>query len=415
MRNLRYKIITISVVLLGFSSIGTSQSLDSLLQLVVDNNPELKALQLEYEAELQKVDQVSQLPNPEIGIGVPVLRPETRLGPQMLMVSASQMFPWFGTFKSTKDVVISMSKAKYERIAAVKLNLYNIVKIAYYQLNFLNEKADILTEFLVIYGTLESVALAKVESGQSTLADVLRIQLKLQEFEQELNLIENQKLMYDAQINDVTVQSFDTKIKISDDLSNAPILNFNLDEYQKQIKEHHPLMVKIDNEIEVSKNKQAVNSSINKPKIGIGIDYSLVGQRTDANPEFNGRDIFIPKVKVSIPIYRKSYRAKNEEEALYQKSLEMQKLSIENKFLGLLLKYKSDYDNAILRVELNNQQIETTQMAYEVLLAKYSSTGKDFDDLLQIQNQLIAYKLGLKMEKLIAFIAVANVNRLTDY
>jgi len=412
MKILKYIIVVCTLLI---ANCNYAQSLDSLLQLVVENNPELKALELEYESELQKVDQVSQLPNPEIGLGVPVLRPETRLGPQVLMVSASQMFPWFGTYKSTKEVVISMSKAKFERIAAVKLNLFNKVKIAYYQINFLNEKAEILIEFLEIYETLESVALAKVESGQSTLADVLRIQLKLQEFEQELNLIENQKLIYDAQINDATVQSFDTKIKILDDLTNAPILSFNLDEYKKQIRAHHPLMVKIDSEIEVSKNKQVVNSNVNKPKIGIGIDYSLVGQRTDANPEFNGRDIFIPKVKVSIPIYRKSYRAKNEEEALYQESLEMQKLSIENKFLGLLLKYKSDYDNAILRVELNNQQIETTQMAYEVLLAKYSSTGKGFDDLLQIQNQLLSYKLGLKMEKLIAFMAVSNVDRLTDY
>lgn len=353
--------------------------------------------------------------NPEIGVGVPVLRPETRLGPQVLMVSASQMFPWFGTYKSTKDVVISMSKAKFERIAAVKLNLFNTIKIAYYQINFLNEKTEILTEFLEIYKTIESVALAKVESGQSTLADVLRIQLKLQEFEQELSVIENQKLLYDAQINDITFQSFNTKIKIIDDLSYAPILNFNLDEYKKQIKAHHPLLVKIDYEIEASKNKQQVNNSVNKPKIGVGIDYSLVDQRTDANPEFNGRDIFIPKVKMSIPIYRKSCHAKNEEEALYQEALEMQKLSIENKFLGLLLKYKSDYDNAILKIELNKKQIETTQMAYEVLLAKYSSTGKGFDDLLQIQNQLLLYQLNLKIEKLIAFKAVANIDRLTDY
>jgi len=405
----------IVVCTLLIANCNYAQSLDSLLQLVVENNPELKSLQLEYEAELLKVDQVSQLPNPEIGVGIPVLPPETRLGPQILMVSASQMFPWFGTFKSTKEVVISMSKAKYERISAVKLNLYNTVKVAYYQLNFLNEKANILSEFLVIYKTLESVSLAKVESGQSTTADVLRIQLKLQEFEQELKIIENQKLVYNAQINNVTNQSFDTKIKVTDDLSNSPLLQFNLDDYQKQIKSHHPLMLKIDNEIEVSKNKQMVNSSMNKPKIGVGIDYSLVGQRTDANPEYNGRDIFIPKVKVSIPIYRKSYRAKNEQEEKFQESLEMQKLSLENKMLGLLLKYKSNYDNAILKVELNQQQIETTQMAYEVLLSKYSSNGKGFDDLLQIQNQLLNYQLGLRKEKLNIRIAQANIERLTNY
>ena len=92
---------------------SNAQPLDSLLQLVVNNNTQLKAIELEYQAVLEKKNQVNQLPNPQLGVGVPVLRPETRLGPQMMMVSATQMFPWFGTLKSKEEVVISMSKAKY--------------------------------------------------------------------------------------------------------------------------------------------------------------------------------------------------------------------------------------------------------------------------------------------------------------
>ena len=77
--------------------------------MVVSNNTQLKSIELEYQAVLENKNQVNQLPNPQIGIGVPVLRPETRLGPQLMMVSASQMFPWFGTLKSKEDVVITKS------------------------------------------------------------------------------------------------------------------------------------------------------------------------------------------------------------------------------------------------------------------------------------------------------------------
>jgi len=76
------------------TQIVTAQTLDSLLQQVVEYNPNLKSLQLEYEAELLKKDQVSQLPNPEVGLGVPILKPETRLGPQLVMVSVSQILVW---------------------------------------------------------------------------------------------------------------------------------------------------------------------------------------------------------------------------------------------------------------------------------------------------------------------------------
>ena len=407
-----FKLIIVVCTLL-IANCTTAQSLDSLLQLVVENNPELKALHLEYEAELNKVDQVSQLQNPEIGIGLPILRPETRLGAQVLMINASQMFPWFGTLKAKKDVVISMSKSRFERISILKLSLFNQIKIAYFRLNFLNEKQIVINDLLSNYVILNNVALAKVESGQSSTADVLRIQLKLQELKQELKLIENQKQIYYSKINELTNQNFNTKIQVTDDLSEIKAFGFNLESHKQHIKSNHPLMAKLAYDIESSKQKQVLNSQANKPKIGLGIDYSMVNGRTDANPQNNGQDIFIPKVKVSIPLYRKSYKAKNLEESNRQQAIEMQKVALENKMIGLLLTYKSNYDNAILRVELNNQQIKTTKMTYDILLSQYSSTGKGFDELLQIQNQLTNYNLELRKEKLNIRIAQANIEKIT--
>jgi len=399
------------VILLINSSF--SQSLDSLLQLSVKNNPELKALHLEYEAELDKVDQVSQLNNPEIGIGVPILRPETRLGPQVLMISASQMFPWFGTLKAKKDVVISMSKIRYERISILKLSLFNHIKIAYFQLIFLNDKKEVIHELLATYTILSNVTLAKVESGLSSTSDVLRIQLKLHELKQKLKLIENEKMIYYSKINELTNQNFDTKIKVSEDFSQLNLLDFNLADYKKQIEANHPMLAKLDFEMERSKRKQNLNNSLNKPTIGLGLDYSIVSNRTDATPQHNGQDIFIPKVKVSIPLYRKSYRAKISEESKHQESIEFQKTAFVNKMMMLLLKYKSNYDNANIKTELHNQQIEITKMTYDILLSKYSSTGKGFNELLQIQNELTNYKLELKIENLNIRIAKANIEMIT--
>jgi len=390
-----------------------SQSLDSLLQLSVKNNPELKALHLEYEAELSKVDQVSQLKNPEIGIGVPILRPETRLGPQVVMISASQMFPWFGTLKTKKDVVVSMSKIKYERISILKLSLFNRIKIAYFQLIFLNDKKEVIHELLATYTILSNVTLAKVENGQSSTTDFLRIQLKLQELKQELKLIENKKLIYYSKINELTNQNFDTKIKVFEDVAQLNLLDFNLEDSKKQIESNHPTLAKLEFEIQHSKQKQNLNNMTNKPTIGLGLDYSIVNNRTDATPQHNGQDIFIPKVKVSIPLHRKSFKAKDFEESKQQESIEFQKIAFVNKMMMLLLKYKSNYENANLKTELYNQQIETTKMTYDILLSKYSSTGKGFNELLQIQNELTNYKLELKNEKLNIKIAKANIEMIT--
>ena len=232
---------------------------------------------------------------------------------------------------------------------------------------------------------------------------------------QELNIIENQKIDYSAQINQLTNKDSLVLINPTDNLKQPPLLNFDLESFREKIKKHHPLMLKINQEIEASKYQQSVNSNVNKPTFGVGIDYSLVNPRTDANPINNGQDILIPKVKLSVPIYRKSYRAKNEQEEKYQEALNYQKENLEDKMVSHLFQYKIEYENAVLKIELFQQQIQTTKMAYEVLLANYSSNGKGFDDLLQIQNQLLNYELDIKKQKLITYISVANIDRLTQF
>ena len=391
-----------------------AQSLDTLLQLVVENNTQLKAIELEYQSVLERKNQVNQLPNPQVGIGIPVLRPETRLGPQVMMVSASQMFPWFGTLKSKEDVVISMSKAKYEQLAIVKLDLFYQVKSAYYQLYFLKNKREILSENIKLFESLESISLAKVESGQATLADVLRVQTKLQALNQQLLMIENQKLVYESSINELTKQPLDSPILLLDNFV-LTALEYDLTSFRTKIEANHPLITQINYQIEQSNNAIVANRNMNKPTIGIGLDYSLVNERVDASPVNNGRDILVPKLMVSIPIYRKSYHAKIEEEKYIQQSLEVQKENMTDKMISLLINYKSDYDNGLLEKSLYKSQSTTMEMAYDVLLSKYSSSGSSFEELLMVQNQLLAFDLGSYQAELKASIAQANIERITKF
>ncbi len=73
----------------------------------MNENLELKIFEKEYLAALEKAPQVSQLPDPEAGIGVFPLPVETRLGAQILRVGATQMFPWKGTLDSKKDLELA--------------------------------------------------------------------------------------------------------------------------------------------------------------------------------------------------------------------------------------------------------------------------------------------------------------------
>ena len=412
---MKTKYIVLILALLASTIAVKAQSLDSLLKMAYDNNPDLKALQLEYEAALQKGPQVSQLPDPTVGVGVPILRPETRLGGQALSISANQMFPWFGTLKTKDDVVISMAKSKYERIAATRLNLDYQIKTAYYNLYLLQAKQNIIRKNIRIFETIEKVTLAKVESGKSIASDVLTVRIKIEELIQQIHILEEQKQGFYAPINEALNNPTDSAIQIDTTTISLAELAYDLDRYRQNIQSNHPLIKQLDWNIETSNKELELNNLSGKPSFGVGLDYSLVNGITDAIPANNGRDILIPKVMASIPIYRKKYTAKKEEEKLKQKAYVLQKENITNSMLSNIQGYKSEYESARLLYELALKQIEISNSAYDILLEEYSSSGRRFDELMKLQGDMNQYDIEILKAVVQTHLAKFKIERLTDF
>ena len=385
----------IIVVLSCFLPIQTfSQSLESILQLVVENNPELKALHLEYDAELLRKDQVSQLPDPTLGVGVPIFRPETRLGPQVLMISASQMFPWFGTNKAKEDVVISMSKTRFEKIELSRLQLFNKVQVAYFELALIDKEIAINDSMIRQFEALSSITLAQIEGGKSSAANLFRIQLRTDELRQEIQKLTVKKEISQAVINGVTGQSWETETT-AEMAFNIPVLDIELSSIENSIKENYPMIVQLNSEIELAEKRQALNQKMGMPTISVGLDYSVVTERTDANPQYNGRDIFVPKVMVSLPIYRKKYKAKDAEENARMDALEYRKADVISQIMTKIIASKTNYSQAVLDNELGSKQIETIRITYAIMLSEYSVDGRNIDDLLEIENLRLKYRLKI--------------------
>lgn len=407
------------IIIAALLSISTfnvkAQTLDSLLKKAYDNNPTLKALQLDYEAALQKGPQVSQLPDPTIGVGVPILPVETRLGSQNLIISASQMFPWFGTLKAKEDVVLTMAKSKYERVAAERLNIDYQIKTAYLNLYLLQEQQKIIRKNVRIFDAIEKVALAKVESGKSIASDVLTVRIKVEELNQQLQILEERKQGFSASINEAVNNPNNDKIQVDTTKLALAELAYDLEQLKQKIESNHPLIRQLDWSIEASEKALALNALDGKPSFGVGLDYSLVNGRTDAIPVNNGRDILIPKVMVAIPIYRKKYTAKKQEEELKQQAFELQKESLTNQMMSGIQGYKSEYESAKLMYELANKQIEISNSAYDILLADYSSKGKRFDELMKLQSDINRYEIAIVNAIVQSHIAKFKIDRLTDF
>ena len=59
--------------------------------------------------------------------------------------------------------------------------------------------------------------------------------------------------------------------------------------------------------------------------IGFGLDYLPVSERPDMNFSDNGKDILMPMVSVSIPIFNKQYDSRSKQNELKQLEINAQK------------------------------------------------------------------------------------------
>lgn len=403
--------ITISLLLLlAWPTVTEAQTLEELLSTAVENNLELKVLEKEYLAALEKAPQVSQMPDPEVGAGGFPFPVETRLGPQYLRLSATQMLPWFGVLESKKDLELAKAKALFERIGARQLELGYEVKLGYYRLYEIQQSQTIIRRNLAILKSLERLALAKVESGKSTAADVLTVQLKTEELEQELKILETAKVPPTATINQLLNRDLATPIAINDSLSYA-VLPFNKAVLLTDIEATHPMLRMFELQQDISRQAISLNELNGRPSFGVGLDYIMVGKRNDAEPINNGRDILQLRATVKIPLFREQYEAKEREENLRIDALENKKEDVLTLFSAAIEKAYAEHETARLRAELYERQIGITEAAIRILETDYSTQGSNFDELLRLEKELVDYDLKMLRAIVQSHIAQSSIER----
>ncbi|MEZ5040194.1 MAG: TolC family protein [Saprospiraceae bacterium] len=400
----------IGLWLLCLPILGAAQSLAELLEILPQNNLELKALQQEYLAAMEKAPQVSQLPDPEIGIGAFVSPVETRLGAQRARLSATQMTPWFGTLSAREEVALANARAMKERVASSELGLSYQLKEAYFQLYELEKAQQFIRQNIGLLQSLRQLVLRQIESGKGRSVDVLRIDLKLQELEQEITVLAlNQKKPL-AKLNQVLNRPLATPVIVPDTLDFA-LLPFDKDTLRRYIRTHHPMINMFAIQQEASQKAIELNRLEGKPSLGIGVDYILVDPRSDANPAYNGKDIFQISAKLSIPLNRKKYEAKAQEENYKISALENRKADLEGFFLAKIENAYTDHEAAALRLDLYTQQIATSKAAIQILLTDYSTMGSRFDELLQLERELVEYHLKILKAIVQSHLAKANIEQ----
>jgi outer membrane protein, heavy metal efflux system len=411
--NVITKYIIIVLVLLAVKAQGQSE-LDNYLKIGAENNPGLKAKFSEYNASLEKVPQVGALPDPTVSFGYFISPIETRVGPQQAKFGINQMFPWFGTLNAKEDVAIQRAKAKYELFEEAKSKLFFDIKSAYFNIYFVKKGVDITRENISILNTFQQLALIKIETGKASAVDEMRVEMEINELENQLAYLVDSKWALEVQFNNLLNQSSDNSIIIPDILWDKK-LELSKEIILDSILNQNHLVKQLDFKIASWKNQEVVAKKMGAPKFSIGVDYALIGNSSNPNlGNENGRDaILFPKIGISIPIYRKKYKAMFNEATLNVEATQFKKVDKQNQLTVLFEKGFKDYKDGERRIVLFQKQLKLADKSLAILLTAYSSDGKNFEEVLRMERKVLKYTLELDKARADKNAAAAFINYLT--
>jgi len=386
--NFRYCAL-IGIIMVSTSSPAISQSLETYFRTAAENNPGLQAKYKAFEAALQQIPQVSSLPDPTFSFGYFISPVETRLGPQEAKFSLLQMFPWFGTLKAKEDAATLAAEAKFQEFVDARNQLYFKVAAAYYPLYKLNKWIQIEQENIEILRSYKEIAARHFENGKSAMVDVLRVDIKLKEASTNLDILKQEETPLLTTFNMLLNRSAedDVDIKVVESTDSFPG-QFNKDSLMAQ----QPLLKSLELMRQASEAAETAARKDGYPKLGLGLDYVAVGERTDMEVENNGKDVVMPMVSVSIPIFRKKYNAAVKEAQLKQESLALQQEEFTNNLISRYKQVWFDINKQQQLINLYNEQIKETRQALKLLTTAYSNSGKEFEEVLRMQQELLKYE-----------------------
>ncbi|MCF6181171.1 TolC family protein [Lutibacter sp.] len=407
-----YNIILFSLLLLISTNTFSQASLENYLKIAAENNPELKATFSEYMAAMEKVPQVGALPDPQVAFGYFIEPVETRVGPQKWKFNLTQSFPWFGLLNAKENVATEMANANFEKFENSKSNLFFEVKTAFYNYYFIEKAIKITKQNMDILQVFKRLSLVKIESGKASIVDELRVELELNDLENQLALFKDTKNTIQTNFNNLLAREVSNSIIIPDTLWQDKLPFDKLTMLDEIYASNHQLK-SIDHRLSAFVNQEVVAKKEGLPKFNIGLNYTVVDKNPSSTAVDNGKDAFLfPSVGIKIPIFRKKYKALIKEAKLLQEAETYKK---EDKKNVLSTIYSSSYKNfsdGDRRITLNQKQAQIAKKILDVLIISYSTDAKDFEEVLRIERQLLKYELAYQQALIDKNAAIAFMNYL---
>ena len=386
------------LITLLLSTALQAQSLEHYLSLALSNNPQLQALNMRYEIAEEKINQAASVPKATFGAGYFASEPETRTGPQRFKLSVSQMLPWFGTLKARQDYARSLVETEGLDRLIVERQLALSLAQSYYRLYGYQQKMRIIETAIELFKSYEALALKALENGSASVVNVLQLQIEQNKLSEEfLKIQELEKAEEVAFANLLSDDSFEG-IQFSEMLE-IPLEDLMHEQSRLAV---NPEILKYDKLFSAVQQSEIVNQKEAQPSLGLGLDYIAVQQRSDVLLNENGKDILMPMLKLSVPLFKSKHSSVAQQLELKQRELNYEKNHRLNLLENKLAQAIALQNQAQISFKSQDANSAQTQKMKEVVLSNFESDRQKLTEVIAMEQLYLQFEFK-KIEAVVQF------------
>jgi len=370
-------------------------------------------------------------------------------GNQVADIKLMQMFPWFGVIKNAKDEMSLMAKGKYELFRDAKLQVYYDVQRIWFDLYKVRQNIRISEKNVELLKTIERLTLVKFRSGSSGgsyavsggnmsggtsqssnsgssgmntmgggsgtstasrpatssgsvsmnsatgasgLSEVYQIQIEAASLEDNIASLQTEEQSAVARFNSLLNRPPKTPVEVTNLLPTEPLdiayLSVNDSMFTR-----NPMLGMLAYEQQSLTARTKMQKQMGLPMVGVGLNYTVINKNEMSTSTMNGQDMIMPMLTVTLPIYRKKYKAMQAETRFLKTASEQNYQATANLLQSQYYEALQQYNDAGRRMKLFDNQSRLAKKSLDISIKTFSSSASSLSDILRIRQQLLDYEL----------------------
>lgn len=385
---------------------------DALLVRAVISNPKVRQAYQAWQVALERVPQVTTLPDPWVSLTGYVQSVETRTGPMDARVGFKQNLPWPGKLDAAGDQASAMAEVQRNQVEVARLAVRRAFQRSWAERIYLRKAEEITTGQVALLQHIENVSLRLYEASQVSQADVLRTQVERLEMSDRLNtLVQRERPLLAMLESAIGAAAQKDSTWDTQEFSPLPQLASEA-ELASRLMLESPELQKLRARLLAAQEAQNVAELEGRPDLSVGADWTWIGSGNPTQPDA-GDDALSLTLAIELPFGQGRIQGGRRQALAERRMVVAQMEARQWELLADLQQAFSAHEDALRRIQLFEESLlPLSQQTYETTLAAYQSGQVGFQEMLDAARVMLDFRLSSARASADAALAIADLNGL---